>query len=839
MNFFRAISPLLSAVLVLVSCGHDAKRDNPLDPALTPPVELSVAVDDTARTVSLTWTPYEGEIQFAEYRIVRQQSGLTAVDTLVTFTAVDSTSFLDAALGSEATYIYRVLVMNLGDLEVASLPGIAELANLPPVQIQRLEFNSATASAELRWSSYAGGDFAGYRVVRTVGEDARTLAEISVRSDTVHVDLGLRGNTDYSYAIVVLTDHDDELPSRSQSGSVHSLVGNPWPIDLGKGSRGVRRPDFVRLYVEEAGRLTAQIAGARFHRLTFFNADGSEAQTRDSFSVTSRGGVFPPESTTTALKSDGRRFVASVQGESRRPPILAFITELDAEGAPVWVDYELFTEGFPEPLGPEATVAPSISLWELGGTSSWNRVGVSMPSGLVSADDLSDGFSDSWQLAADHSPVSGGVKFSSFSGLDLELLGQLDLEESGDFRVEVGVENVTFGRLGVQIGDETESSVRYRLSLNTESREIQLDRFHRVDGEDDHEVLSTPFPVAGLWPYELALEILDGRVTSSISTPITWGSDLRSDNGNWSAMAALEGGFALTGGNQRFDLSEKGELVHESSTFIPTSEMRVWQLEGQGPQFIGLCRPLDHRVVFDEVSRAGNGRLQWPDPGTGATTIGEAIGDGEGELHFPISFDVGPDGRIYVLDAANSRIQVFDSEGNYITQWGSRGSEPGQFDFGIDRGGFFEESWSLTGSVAVDNDGFIYVADTRNERIQKFAQQPSPVLQRIIRADDRLSACRWAIIAACDGQLTLSHLPERGLQVFDRSTQTRSRGRSLHRSRCGSLAIENGDESRSGRIWRTNNAVERGRKEPQSLIQSPATPITSAPTPMRTLTRMP
>ena len=60
-------------------------------------------------------------------------------------------------------------------------------------------------------------------------------------------------------------------------------------------------------------------------------------------------------------------------------------------------------------------------------------------------------------------------------------------------------------------------------------------------------------------------------------------------------------------------------------------------------------------------------------------------------------------------------------EGNYITQWGSRGSEPGQFDFGITRG-YFGESSELTGSIAVDDDGFIYVADTGNQRIQKFAQ---------------------------------------------------------------------------------------------------------------------
>ena len=100
--------------------------------------------------------------------------------------------------------------------------------------------------------------------------------------------------------------------------------------------------------------------------------------------------------------------------------------------------------------------------------------------------------------------------------------------------------------------------------------------------------------------------------------------------------------------------------------------------------------------------------------------MGLGAGDGDGELHFPISFDVGPDGRIYVLDAANSRIQVFRPDGDYLTQWGGRGSGPGQFDFGVALG-VEEESQEFVGSIAVDDEGFIYVADVGNRRIQKFA----------------------------------------------------------------------------------------------------------------------
>ncbi|MCB9422131.1 MAG: TIGR03663 family protein [Ardenticatenaceae bacterium] len=80
-------------------------------------------------------------------------------------------------------------------------------------------------------------------------------------------------------------------------------------------------------------------------------------------------------------------------------------------------------------------------------------------------------------------------------------------------------------------------------------------------------------------------------------------------------------------------------------------------------------------------------------------------GTGPSQLNAPRNVDVADDGRIYVLDSGNHRIQVFDAGGQYLNSWGSQGSEPGQFN----------EPWGL----AVD-DQFVYVADTWNHRIQKF-----------------------------------------------------------------------------------------------------------------------
>lgn len=54
----KKLTPFLISLLLLAfyTSGHDSSRDNPLNPALTPAVELQVEVDDSAGVATLTWT---------------------------------------------------------------------------------------------------------------------------------------------------------------------------------------------------------------------------------------------------------------------------------------------------------------------------------------------------------------------------------------------------------------------------------------------------------------------------------------------------------------------------------------------------------------------------------------------------------------------------------------------------------------------------------------------------------------------------------------------------------------------------------------------------------------
>jgi DNA-binding beta-propeller fold protein YncE len=82
-------------------------------------------------------------------------------------------------------------------------------------------------------------------------------------------------------------------------------------------------------------------------------------------------------------------------------------------------------------------------------------------------------------------------------------------------------------------------------------------------------------------------------------------------------------------------------------------------------------------------------------------------------LSRPTSLALGQQGRLYVVDSLNNRIQVFDAAGRFLTLWGSKGNDDGQFNLSDEGGDGY-------GSVTVDGQGNVYITDTFNQRIQKF-----------------------------------------------------------------------------------------------------------------------
>jgi DNA-binding beta-propeller fold protein YncE len=83
------------------------------------------------------------------------------------------------------------------------------------------------------------------------------------------------------------------------------------------------------------------------------------------------------------------------------------------------------------------------------------------------------------------------------------------------------------------------------------------------------------------------------------------------------------------------------------------------------------------------------------------------MGDGEGEFENPYSVEVDSQGNVWVADLNNNRVQKFDSDGNFLLEFGSFGSEEDEFDH--------------PRQVAVDKDvEFLYIVDSNNNRVRKF-----------------------------------------------------------------------------------------------------------------------
>src|SRR5947209_5884887 len=70
-------------------------------------------------------------------------------------------------------------------------------------------------------------------------------------------------------------------------------------------------------------------------------------------------------------------------------------------------------------------------------------------------------------------------------------------------------------------------------------------------------------------------------------------------------------------------------------------------------------------------------RFDPADPGV-FTAIGSS-GSGPGQLNYAQDVAIASSGDIYVADTFNNRIQRFDSAGNFVTAWGTAGLAPGEF----------------------------------------------------------------------------------------------------------------------------------------------------------------
>jgi NHL repeat/RTX calcium-binding nonapeptide repeat (4 copies)/Bacterial Ig-like domain len=103
-------------------------------------------------------------------------------------------------------------------------------------------------------------------------------------------------------------------------------------------------------------------------------------------------------------------------------------------------------------------------------------------------------------------------------------------------------------------------------------------------------------------------------------------------------------------------------------------------------------------------------------------------GTGDGEFTSPQGIATDSSSNVYVADTNNNRIQKFNSTGGFLTKWGSLGTGNNQFNG--------------PQGIATDSSDNVYVADTNNNRILKFNSTGTYITQ-------------WGGAGAGDGQFSL------------------------------------------------------------------------------------
>ncbi len=124
--------------------------------------------------------------------------------------------------------------------------------------------------------------------------------------------------------------------------------------------------------------------------------------------------------------------------------------------------------------------------------------------------------------------------------------------------------------------------------------------------------------------------------------------------------------------------------------------------------------------------------LKW---GDGQATGGDITKNQQ----FPTSF-YGPRsiaydktaGELFITDTGNHRVVVYDKQGQFKRQFGSRGSGPGQFDEPV--------------GLAIGPDSKLYITDLRNRRVQVLDQQGG--------FDRQIAVPEWAEAALSEPYLT-------------------------------------------------------------------------------------
>lgn len=179
---------------------------------------------------------------------------------------------------------------------------------------------------------------------------------------------------------------------------------------------------------------------------------------------------------------------------------------------------------------------------------------------------------------------------------------------------------------------------------------------------------------------------------------------------------------------------------------------------------VGGVRSQDHRVrVFNPVD------------GTHMFDIG-GRGPGAGQLNFPYDVAVGKEGRLYVVDSGNFRVQIFDRDGKYLSSFGAAGKQYGSF--------------ARPKQIAADAEGNVYVVDAAFANFQIF-NSAGQLLMFIGRPSETDGPARYVLPAGItvdeDGRVYVVDQWHKKVDIFRPARLTSGQGYLAIRTKAGTV----------------------------------------------------
>jgi sugar lactone lactonase YvrE len=182
----------------------------------------------------------------------------------------------------------------------------------------------------------------------------------------------------------------------------------------------------------------------------------------------------------------------------------------------------------------------------------------------------------------------------------------------------------------------------------------------------------------------------------------------------WGVMSAVD--IDSHGTIYAFKRSEPGQKAGEMSSMVMVIDPHGKFLRSWGEHTFSSAHGL--RVLRDGfiwiTDKTGDQVFKFSPDGELLMTLGKkgVAGDNDSTdaLNGPSDVVIGKNGDIFVSDgeSTNTRVVKFSKDGKFIKCWGTKGSGPGELN--------------LPHNIAMDSEGRLYVADRTNKRIQVFDQ---------------------------------------------------------------------------------------------------------------------